>query len=88
MTTWTRPFGPASLRIDAELESAKIAASLNAYLAHSKRRGAVVALSRGNRLEHGGGALRGRPRQGAGLRAAHAGAGVVVRDHHAEPDAG
>ena len=41
------PFGPASLRIDAELETAKIAASLTAYLAHSKRRGVVVALSGG-----------------------------------------
>ena len=55
MTTWTRPFGPASLQIDAELEIAKITASLTAYLAHSKRRGVVVALSGGNRLEHGGG---------------------------------
>src|SRR6516165_11708545 len=47
MTTWTRPFGPASLRIDAELEAAKIAASLTDYLAQSKRRGVVVALSGG-----------------------------------------
>src|SRR5499427_2878566 len=47
MTTWTRPFGPASLRIDAELETAKISASLNDYLARSKRRGVVVALSGG-----------------------------------------
>ena len=47
MTTWTRPFGPASLRIDAELETAKITASLTSYLAHSKRRGVVVALSGG-----------------------------------------
>src|SRR5690349_13892939 len=47
MTTWTRPFGPASLEIDAEREVAKITASLNAYLAHSKRRGVIVALSGG-----------------------------------------
>jgi NAD+ synthase len=47
MTTWTRPFGPASLRIDAELETAKITASLASYLAHTKRRGVVVALSGG-----------------------------------------
>ena len=47
MTTWTRPFGPASLRIDAELETARIAASLTSYLAQSKRRGVVVALSGG-----------------------------------------
>jgi hypothetical protein len=45
MTTWTRPFGPASLRIDAELETAKITASLTGYLAQAKRRGVVVALS-------------------------------------------
>jgi NAD+ synthase len=47
MTTWTRPFGPASLQIDAELETAKITSSLAGYLAHSKRRGVVVALSGG-----------------------------------------
>src|ERR1019366_8427653 len=47
MTTWTPPFGPAGLQIDAELETAKITASLAAYLAHSKRRGVVVALSGG-----------------------------------------
>jgi NAD+ synthase len=47
MTTGTRPFGPASLRIDAELETAKITASLVSYLTHTKRRGAVVALSGG-----------------------------------------
>jgi len=47
MTTWTAPFGPASLHIDAELEIAKITASLSAYLARSKRRGVVVALSGG-----------------------------------------
>lgn len=47
MTAWTRPFGPASLRIDAEIETAKITASLIGYLARSKRRGVVVALSGG-----------------------------------------
>ena len=47
MTTSTRPFGRASLRIDPELETAKISASLTAYLAQSKRRGVVVALSGG-----------------------------------------
>lgn len=47
MTTLTRPFGRASLRIDPGLETAKISATLNAYLAQSKRRGVVVALSGG-----------------------------------------
>jgi NAD+ synthase len=47
MTTWTAPFGSASLRIDPEHETAKITASLAAYLARSKRRGVVVALSGG-----------------------------------------
>src|ERR1700739_4210901 len=47
MTTWTAPFGPASLRIDAEREVAKVTASLYACLARSKRRGVVVALSGG-----------------------------------------
>jgi NAD+ synthase len=47
MTTSTRPFGPASLRIDPEAETANISASLTAYLAQSKRRGVVVALSGG-----------------------------------------
>jgi len=47
MTTWTCPFGPASLRIDAETETAKITASISSYLAHSRRRGVVVALSGG-----------------------------------------
>jgi NAD+ synthase len=41
------PFGPASLRIDAGLEAARIAASLTGYLAQSRRRGVVVALSGG-----------------------------------------
>ena len=47
MKTWTPPFGSASLQIDAELETAKITASLTAYLSRSKRRGVVVALSGG-----------------------------------------
>jgi NAD+ synthase len=47
MTTSTRPFGPASLRIDPEAEAARIAESLTGYLAQSKRRGVVVALSGG-----------------------------------------
>lgn len=47
MSTWTRPYGPASLRIDPEAETAKITASLARYLRQSKRRGAVVALSGG-----------------------------------------
>jgi NAD+ synthase len=47
MTTWTAPFGPASLRIDAKREIAKITASLSPYLARSRRRGVVVALSGG-----------------------------------------
>ena len=47
MTTWTAPFGPASLEIDTGLETAKIAASLTGYLARSRRRGVVVALSGG-----------------------------------------
>jgi len=47
MTTSTAPFGPASLQIDAEAETAKITKSLAAYLTRSKRRGVVVALSGG-----------------------------------------
>jgi NAD+ synthase len=47
MTTSTRLFGPASLQIDPEAETARIAESLTAYLAQSKRRGIVVALSGG-----------------------------------------
>jgi NAD+ synthase len=47
MTTSTRPFGPASLRIDPEAGAARIAESLTGYLAQSKRRGVVVALSGG-----------------------------------------
>lgn len=40
-------FGPASLRVDAEAEIARISAALTAYLAATKRRGIVVALSGG-----------------------------------------
>jgi|SRR5450759_544546 len=47
MTTSAQSFGVASLQIDAELEVAKISATLNGYLAASKRRGVVVALSGG-----------------------------------------
>ena len=47
MTTWTAPFGPASLRIDAEREITKVTESLYAYLARTKRRGVVVAMSGG-----------------------------------------
>jgi NAD+ synthase len=46
MTT-SAPFGPDTLHLDAELETARIAASLDAYLAQTKRRGVVVALSGG-----------------------------------------
>ena len=47
MTAWTAPFGAESLRTDPELETAKVTASLTSYLARSKRRGVVVALSGG-----------------------------------------
>jgi NAD+ synthase len=47
MTISTRSFGPASLRIDPEAETARIAESLTAYLTQSRRRGVVVALSGG-----------------------------------------
>jgi NAD+ synthase len=43
----TSAFGPESLRIDAEQETARITSALNAYLARTKRRGVVVALSGG-----------------------------------------
>jgi NAD+ synthase len=46
MTT-TAPFGPAALAIDAEREVARARASLSSYLARTKRRGVVVALSGG-----------------------------------------
>lgn len=47
MTTTTRAFGPESLQIDVEAEVAGISASLNTYLAATRRRGVVVALSGG-----------------------------------------
>jgi NAD+ synthase len=47
MKTSAPSFGPASLQIDAELEVAKISSALNGYLAATKRRGVVVALSGG-----------------------------------------
>jgi NAD+ synthase len=47
MTTGTLRFGPASLAIDAELEVARISETLTDYLARSRRRGIVVALSGG-----------------------------------------
>ncbi len=47
MTTLTSLFGPASLRIDAGPETAKITESLAGYLAQTRRRGVVVALSGG-----------------------------------------
>ena len=47
MTQWPTTFGPESLQVDAELEIAKIKSSLTAYLAHTKRRGVIVALSGG-----------------------------------------
>ena len=40
-------FGPETLRIDGEREVAAISANLTAYLARSRRRGVVVALSGG-----------------------------------------
>jgi NAD+ synthase len=47
MTTSAHTFGVASLQLDAELEVARISAALNGYLAATKRRGVVVALSGG-----------------------------------------
>ena len=47
MTAEAKAFGPESLAIDAEAEVARITASLTGYLASSKRRGVVVALSGG-----------------------------------------
>jgi NAD+ synthase len=47
MTTSASPFTAASLRVDAEAETARIGDRLTAYLAESKRRGVVVALSGG-----------------------------------------
>ncbi len=47
MTTAGQSFGLASLQIDTELEINRISATLNSYLAATKRRGIVVALSGG-----------------------------------------
>jgi NAD+ synthase len=47
MTTTAQVFGPASLHLDAELEVARISATLSSYLTATKRRGIVVALSGG-----------------------------------------
>lgn len=47
MTDRAIPFGLASLEIDLERETERIAASLSGYLVRSKRRGVVVALSGG-----------------------------------------
>lgn len=47
MTTEDSRFGAATLRIDAEQEVTRIAAVLTHYLARTRRRGAVVALSGG-----------------------------------------
>jgi NAD+ synthase len=47
MTTRTLSFGPASLQIDAEQETARIKRCIATYLARTKRRGVVVALSGG-----------------------------------------
>jgi NAD+ synthase len=43
----TGAFGPESLRIDAEAEVARISEVVRAYLARTRRKGAVVALSGG-----------------------------------------
>jgi len=47
VTTAGQSFGLASLQIDTELEINRISATLNSYLAATKRRGIVVALSGG-----------------------------------------
>ncbi|GAB4047243.1 NAD(+) synthase [Catellatospora paridis] len=47
MTSSATAFGPASLRIDADQEMARISATLTQYLASTKRRGIIVALSGG-----------------------------------------
>lgn len=45
--TETATFGPAALEIDAEAETAEICAGIRDYVASSRRKGAVVALSGG-----------------------------------------
>lgn len=47
MTSSATAFGTDSLRIDADLEMARISATLTQYLASTKRRGIIVALSGG-----------------------------------------
>jgi NAD+ synthase len=47
MTAWASPFTAASLEIDAEAETARIGDCLSAYVAESKRKGVVVAVSGG-----------------------------------------
>lgn len=47
MAEWVGQFGPESLAIDPEYETARIAELLSNYLARVKRRGVVVALSGG-----------------------------------------
>ena len=47
MTSRSPRFGPASLALDCARETARIADGLRAYLARSRRRGVVVALSGG-----------------------------------------
>lgn len=47
MSSSAPPFSAASLRIDAEAETARIGETLAAYLAESKRKGVVVAVSGG-----------------------------------------
>jgi NAD+ synthase len=45
--TYASPFGPDALTIDLAAETARIGASLTQYLARSRRKGVVVALSGG-----------------------------------------
>ncbi|MGN6129130.1 MAG: NAD(+) synthase, partial [Nocardioidaceae bacterium] len=45
--TQTATFGPATLEIDAEAEAAEICSGIRDYVAASRRKGAVVALSGG-----------------------------------------
>jgi NAD+ synthase len=47
VTTETSRFGPTNLEIDAEAEATRIVESINSYLARSRRRGVIVALSGG-----------------------------------------
>ncbi len=47
MVLRTAPYGPASLRIDPDRETSRIAASLSDMLTRTRRRGLVIALSGG-----------------------------------------